>query len=96
MKNKYITTKENPILKEGLNIDNTESTQIGIHYFETDRSLHINDDVLKDWLNNGYVKEVEEKEFTKSDMVEAIGQAHILGPWSAKEIFNDWLKQRDK
>ena len=97
MKTKYITTKSNPIFKEGVNIDKTESTQIGIHYFEPEKTLHINDDVLRNWIEKGYIKELEEPEFTKSDILA------IVGDWLKTErgtpfdqYLDNRIKNRDK
>ena len=57
---KYITTDKHPVFKEGKKLDvdliNELSHMLGIPAFNT-------------CIEKGYIKELEEKEFTKSDVI---------------------------
>ena len=71
---KYLTTKEHPIFKEGIKFDIKDS--LGVSYdlsnFMTDGATGkfyeaISKCDMGIWLEKGYIKEVEEPEFTESD-----------------------------
>ncbi len=69
---KYEITKENPIFQEGIRlresfICNPESGSI---QFTTGDVIVLPKKTFKEWLENGYIKKFEKKEFTKSDMLD--------------------------
>ena len=56
-----------------------------------------NDLILNNCLEKGYIKEVEEKEFTRSDAVDLLKYFEESGDNQLYyEVINNWLKQRDK
>lgn len=65
---KYITTDTHPVLKEGIIFDN---------YLDIACVCEIGHDnytyKIKPSLDKGYIKEVEEKEYTTSDMIKFVG-----------------------
>ena len=64
---KYITTDKHPELKEGIDLETNASM---FWAFSLSGSRHsISKPIKNDWIEKGYIKEVEEKEFTKSDMI---------------------------
>jgi len=67
---KYKTTKANPIFKEGVILEDNK----GCHYItigKIEKSIvWFSSNVIKEHLQNGHIKEIEEPEFTKSDMIE--------------------------
>ncbi len=91
---KYITTKDHPELKEGIEFDHEQNQGSCVFarggvYFEQD---------VKHGLSTGHIKEVEEKEFTRSDILDfgkfftdRRANNYCL---SLDEEFNQWLKQR--
>jgi hypothetical protein len=82
---KYITTKKHPEYKEGLIFEAEYPA-----YFVLDRNRVIEED-----LQRGYIKEVEKKEFTKSDMINF--SIHVVSPQSRairKDVFKEWQKHR--
>ena len=94
---KYITTKENPIFKEGIEFekikDSINSTGTWVNVMD---GLHkVSPIILDQWLKKCYIKEAEEKEFTKSDMIE-FARDFERGFHSYEAAFDKWLKQRDK
>ena len=95
MESKYKTTKENPIFKEGIIIRKDTSLPLKIaEYCNPSEIINVGQSVFNKWLEKGYIKEVEEKEFTKSDIIEFFESASYHEKVIAD--FNDWLKQRDK
>ena len=102
---KYITTKESPIFKEGIQLRASficDENHDNIEFLNGEDKITLPKPKFKVWLNKGYIKEVEEKEFTKSDGAEAILYFHNsyessdMSIEEARNVFNDWLKQRDK
>jgi len=86
---KYITTSKNPIFKEGIKFESESHSYITI--FQEDIEIsHL--------LKHGYIKEVQDPEFTKDDMVSFARWYSNHGTFeeSGIEILNIWLKQRDK
>ena len=72
MKKKYVTTETNLVFKKGIEFeklnDNTDSMGTWVN---VKTGFHrIANVTVDDWIKKGYIKEVEPKEFTKSDMVE--------------------------
>ncbi|GAG11655.1 unnamed protein product, partial [marine sediment metagenome] len=64
---KYITTDKHPELKEGVKIGYYED-QYEIKL--SNKTFYAGQPCIDAWLSNGYIKEVEEKEYTKSDMID--------------------------
>ena len=93
---KYITTDKHPELKEGVIIFK------GLYSYRTNFFLELRNEFDVDtWLEKGYIKELQEKEFTKDDMIEfakfakvrkEMSQLHLT--WDSE--FNEWLKQRNE
>lgn len=93
---KYITTDTHPELKEG----------IEIKYWENDSTwrtattgLFRLTELQKDAeLREGYIKELQEPEFTKDDMIEFAFWALSEQDNYEKETIklDDWLNQRNK
>ena len=87
---KYITTDKHPELKEGLICDSPGDFLV----FKLVNGNHsIGKDALKDWIEKGYIKEVEEKEYTKSDMIN-FGQYYGNHTQGLETAFNEYLKIR--
>ena len=72
----HITTKENPIFKEGIEFEFSPAGPESYHKNKNEMLL-INADKKPSWHKNRYFIEVEKPEFTKSDVLEIVG---------------DWLK----
>ncbi|KKK49274.1 hypothetical protein LCGC14_3136690, partial [marine sediment metagenome] len=49
-------------------------------------------DLFYEWMEKGYIKEVQKKEFTESDMIGFHYWAGSIKEEEAKEHFNDWKK----
>ena len=94
MKN-YVTTKENPIFKEGIKFKSESHSYISIRF---SRNQDVKELEISTLLEKGYIKEVEDKQFTKSDMIYFaryyVNQAEVN--LSGIEIVDRWIKQRDK
>ena len=92
---KYITTDKHPELKEGLIINIIFFPTSGVHYYDENKALHC---ILSgpELVEKGYIKEVEEKEYTKSDMINyGDYRMNTLGGGIEKsegDIFDNWLK----
>ena len=91
----YLTTNKHPELKKGIKI-----TEYSGHASFSSGSDDINFSyvIIENWLDKGYIKEVEEKEFFPSDMVAFARwySNHSEFEVSGAEILNFWLKQRNK
>jgi hypothetical protein len=89
---KYITTSKHPELKEGVLIDFNG-------FFDIDGWTIYNKDLkIESWLEKGYIKRLEEKEFTKSDMIDFVdwfddnhGESKYI---SWPDCFDLWLKSK--
>ena len=91
---KYITTNKHPELKEGIEFD----------YWDNDSTWRAKpsnfytctDEQFQHLIEKGYVKEVEGKEFTKSDMIAFQLWNNIM---TKNGVINDlkiWLNQKNK
>ena len=83
---KFITTKTNPLILPNMIF---EADSIGLkilnnHYFDYK--------IIKLWIRQGYIKEVQKKEFTEDDMIGFHYWAGSVKEEEAKEDFNDWKK----
>ena len=91
----YITTKEHPELNAGIKVVKT-----GPDYQFTlgHKIFFAGQKTIDSWVNYGYIKEAEEKEFTKSDMMSFMIYYYGDDMWkeSIKANFDNWLKQRNK
>jgi hypothetical protein len=89
----YETTDIHPQMKAGQVIDqdndNYQFTLGGKTFFTGLQTIEA-------WESNGYIKEVEELEFTKSDMIDFLCNNSDKCKEHASEILNNWLKQRNK
>ena len=86
---KYETTKEHPDLKERIiltEIDNQYEFKLGHKTFFTGVPC------INSWIRKGYIKEVQKKEFTESDMIGFHYWAGSVKEEEVKEDFNDWKK----
>jgi len=89
---KYITTDKHPELKEGLILECEDNQPDCIFH---DNGTYIESSIITG-ICYGYIEEVEEKEFTKSDMIDfAIWYDNdMMSKMSEHHILNEWLEQR--
>ena len=92
---KYITTSKNPIFKEGINFESEGHSFISIRFNSGDTK----DFEISHLLKHGYIKEVQEPEFTKDDMIEFVKYLYDYYDQSSgmeylNGQFNNWLNQR--
>ena len=94
---KYITTKENPTFKEGIEFEMKNEFSAKILILGAGVNLHLGEISINKLLNLKYIKEAQEKEFTKDDVME-FGEYMLIDatPDTDKEIFDKWLKERNK
>ena len=98
---KYITTDKHPELKKGIIFNHEdERSSYCLHSCDESENIYIEQHV-KNGLANGYIKELQEPEFTKDDMIdfciwytEQINseKAHCFPDNNVKA----WLKDRSK
>ena len=72
---KYITTKTHPTFKEGLKVKMSYALDANIYTVQVDSinpidTIYLCEELLNNSISKGYIKEVEEKEYTKSDMID--------------------------
>ena len=92
---KYITTDKHPELKCGIILECISNLN-GLYRSKDGWSAMY---IGKVELSKGYIKELQEPEFTKDDMLQFCGYLHDKLPTHSKtpkDLFNDWLKQRSK
>ena len=101
---KFITTKEHPIFKEGIAFKMGNDT-FDLFAFSikgiSDKMLDvIKESDLEIWLNEGYIKEVQEPKYTENEAKEMCidfacfsSNSELIG---VSGSYGDWLKQRDK
>ena len=92
---KYITTDKHPELKEGIKFKECTGVDNYVKYSSKRRFYFLSHNQLQAEISKGYIKEVEEKEFTKSDMIEF--SIHVVSPVSLavrKDVFTEWQKHR--
>ena len=96
---KYITTDTHPELKEGIML---EYSTHGQQHYTGSNMYHATHHQVKALLEKGYIKEVEEKEFTKSDMESVVYEAHkqYEGDYinlrsAAKTFVENWIKDKE-
>lgn len=97
---KYITTKTNPIFKEGIELENSPNFKDHIQISLNSSNNYLPDYLRDQWIRNEWIKEVEEPEFTKSDMIDygCFRHGMTLDPneESERELLNDFIEQRNK
>ena len=99
---KYITTKNHSEFKKGVIIqfsDEILTKGYGVYYDSLNRKLCyyvVKNDLLDLWIKKGYIKEVEDKQFTPSDMVDFHWWSGKDPKYNARLDFKDWLKQRNE
>ena len=86
---KYITTDKHPELNEGIILQ--ENAAHDGHLTEYYATYHKTD--IEHMSEKGYIKEVEEKEYTKSDMIN-FGQYYGNHTQGLETAFNEYLKIR--
>lgn len=94
---KYKTTKKHPELKTGVEFFK-RYPEDEEYMSESDTLIMLTDDI-EICLENGWIKEIEEKEFTKSDMIEFASyriRTSLGNTTSYNEFFEQWLKQRNE
>lgn len=92
----FITTKENPIFKEGLKISEKMHSTFSPYYSKKYNEVLLSSKDEVKFLKKGWIEPVEKPEFTKSDMIDMIKfdfNSVKLGP---DEVFEDWIKNRAK
>lgn len=88
---KFETTDTHPELKEGLTM---RYTSYDDRWSVEPSNLYSCTDIQKDGLlEDGYIKEVQEKEFTKDDMMD-FGCAFLGQVLPVSEYFEHWLTQK--
>ena len=98
---KYETTKEHPELKEGLIIEMWSEGHELAHKYSTLKGLYM---LFKNQLDSelklGYIKEVQKKEFTKSDMIDLLkyvsSDFSVFSLTTLEDDVENYLKQRSK
>lgn len=96
---KYRVTEKHLFLKKcEIWIDDTDSVDI---LYKNEGYLNINIDLLNIdyWFEKGWIEEIEEKEFTKRDMIEFASyriRTSLGNTTSYDEFFEQWLKQRNE
>ena len=90
---KFITMKGNPAFKKDLivcDIGKEKATHVSFNHLTN--KVEINGYQLEVWIKEGWIREVEGKEYIYSDM-KRCGEFWAGGPIT-KEHFDHWLKQR--
>ena len=95
---KYITTGENPVFKVNIEFHKIKDGIDCIGTFvNVNNGMHkISPMTFDEWLKKGYIKEVVEKEYTKSDMIELVRFDFNSTKWNPTEVLKEFLKQRNK
>jgi len=92
MGKKYVTTETNLVFKKGIKLKYN-----GVNYYIELAGIKnltwFNDQSINILLKNGYIKEVEPKEFTESDMIE-FGEYTQDTTRYACDCMVGWLNQR--
>ena len=63
---KYRVTEKHKLLKDNIILEHGIITGT---YFSSVWAHEFSNDEIKDWIENGWVEEIQEKEFTKDDMI---------------------------
>ena len=95
---KYITTDKQSILRKGIEIEFAS----GLYYAITDKGdVSFKPFEVDNMLDDGEIKELQQLEFTKDDMIDfarfakdrkEMNQNYLT--WDSE--FNEWLKQRNE
>ena len=64
MKMKYTVTKKHQLLKEGIILESNKD-----YHFSSVWAHEFHKDEIDDWIETGWIEEVQELEFTKKDMI---------------------------
>ena len=98
---KFITTDKHPELKEGV-VFRLSKSRNDMYVSKISTITYIAAFDLDVLIEKNYIKGVEEKEFTRTDIAHAVYTAHHsyrgahMNDGEAKEFVTNWLKQRDK
>jgi len=95
---KYLTTDKHPELKEGIEVIKHTISLLGATEYKTSEGYGIfTIPEFKHDLDKGYIKELQEPEFTKDDMIDFandfISNYKVM---DGKEQLEIYLKQRNK
>lgn len=101
---KYKVTEKHGFLKNSILTFNKKeisafNSNRGLSYFIVPKNYE-KDKYINSWLNGEWIEEIEEKEFTKSDLIDFVtyyDQNYVISvdrPVKWSELFNKWLKQR--
>ena len=97
---KYITTDKHDFLKKGWICEDGGGNimEVGCCWLNGSNTLMCNKYAIDYWLKDGQIKELQEPEFTKDDMIEFAFWALSEQDNYEKETIklDDWLEQRNK
>lgn len=86
---KYRTTDKHPQLKPGVQV--MESKSVNDYFHFKGNCVFVNTVDFRVWLNDGYIEEIQEPEFTKDDMID------FANNYAAMDVgegdLNRWLKE---
>ena len=98
---RYKTTKKHPVYKENLIVEVNDKDEV---YIKTDGGTNLEASYIDDALENGWIEEIQEPEFTKDDLhnlMEFISTESPITPIFASSNYHLrmlklWLKKRDE
>ena len=91
---KYITTDKHPELKEGV-IFKEEGINM---YFSNETRLFMSEFYSNLWASNNWIKEVQEPEYTRDDMIELIEHYNcvaMLPIVDSHDVFMNWKNSKE-
>ena len=93
---KYITTDTHPQFKEGIRVKMAYAIEDNMSHIHTDviesDCIYVNQELLTNSINQGYIKEVHGKEFTLNDVLEIIEHYNMTvnNPVDSHDVFMNW------
>ena len=70
---KYVTTKKNICFKEGISVlEGGGTNPILANYDHQEKHVNLSEYQFEAWLKSDYIEEVEEKEFTRSELKDIV------------------------
>ena len=95
----YETTKTNSIFKEGIKVKMAYAIDTNLYSVHTSiikkACIYVCQELLDKLINDKYIKEVEQLEFTKSDMM-GFALFHTENRGCKNNTLNEWLKLKNK
>ena len=90
---KYITTDKHPELKENMILEHSIH---GNQHYTPSNMYHATDQQIVVMVEKGFIKEAEQPEFTKSDMIDFRSWSGSGTEEEASYDFNEWDKLNKK